>query len=375
MDDKEYLSAPEIISQMPLALKILLPIVIFKVGERVTARQIQKYRLKKDFEPTNLDKIVMPPELEQKYDGVDNLKIFGQPRSDVILNFAKFLTTTFPDYDLTNFYNNINELKVKEKNLLGLWLATGVGAVGLYLAKSNSILVHSKLNNKETNKVLFHELLHMASTVIKDGVRYTGFCQKRVKNGISIIGKGLNEGYTQLLTERYCKGPDICGPSYKQTLKIMIFLEKAIGKEKVERLYFKADLPGLIKEMGKYVDKHEIARFISGTDFIYTYFSSSIKMRKKEEMIKEKFKDVYTILLKMNIRRLKLDYESNLISEEKMISEIADSVSSMREVTGDARERYTYIKDSEITDILAESLQNNELSIRVNSHRHLTPWL
>lgn len=375
MEDKDYLSAPEILAQMPLALKILLPIVIYKVTERVAAKQIQNYRLKKDFEPTNLDKIVMPPELEQKYDSVDNLKIFGQPRSDIILNFAQFLTTTFPDYDLTNFYNNINELKVKEKNLLGLWLATGVGAVGLYLAKSNSILVHSKISNSEIKMVLFHELLHMASTVIKDGVRYTGFCQKRIKNGISIIGKGLNEGYTQLLTVRYCKGPDIGGPSYKQTLKIMKFLEKAIGQKKVESLYFKADLPGLIREMGKYIDKHEIASFISGTDFIYTYFGSSIKSRKKDEMLKKKFKDVYTILLKMNIRRLKLDYESNLISEEKMISEIADSVSSMREVTGDAMEKYTYIKDSEITDILFESLQNNELAIRVNSHRHITPWL
>lgn len=374
MEDKEYLSAPEIISQMPLALKILLPIVIFKVGERVTARQIQKYRLKKDFEPTNLDKIVMPPELEQKYDGVDNLKIFGQPRSDVILNFAQFLTTTFPDYDLTNFYNNINELKVKEKNLLGLWLATGVGAVGLYLAKSNSILVHSKLNNSETNKVLFHELLHMASTVIKNGVRYTGFCQKRIKNGISIIGKGLNEGYTQLLTEKYCGGPNVCGPSYKQTLKIMGFLEKVIGEERVQRLYFKADLPGLIKEMGKYASKEEIARFISGTDFIYGYFGSSIRLPKKDEMLKEKFKDVYTILLKMSIRRIKLDYEEGLISEEKMISEIAESVSKTREATGDARERYTYIKDSEVTEILADGLQNNELLIRVNSHRHAMPW-
>ena len=155
----------------------------------------------------------------------------------------------------------------------------------------------------------------------------------------------------------------------------MKFLEKAIGQKKVESLYFKADLSGLIREMGKYIDKHEIASFISGTDFIYTYFGSSIKSRKKDEMLKKKFKDVYTILLKMNIRRLKLDYESNLISEEKMISEIADSVSSMREVTGDAMEKYTYIKDSEITDILFESLQNNELAIRVNSHRHITPWL
>lgn len=57
-------------------------------------------------------------------------------------------------------------------------------------------------------KSLYHELFHMASTVIEDNTIFNGYLEETVENlesfnTISERGRGLNEGYTELLSERY----------------------------------------------------------------------------------------------------------------------------------------------------------------------------
>ena len=75
----------------------------------------------------------------------------------------------------------------------------GRTASGTYSVSKNIIRVY---NNNELD-CLFHELFHMSSTVVdkERNLIFTGFSQFSKKKNY-FIGKGITEGYTQLLTER-----------------------------------------------------------------------------------------------------------------------------------------------------------------------------
>ena len=89
------------------------------------------------------------------------------------------------------------------------------------------------------------------------------------------IGTGLNEGYTQVLNERYFYSKGTYIGCYSLFVRFASYLEVLVGQEKMESLYFKADLEGLIQELEKYASRDEVLRLIKDIDYIFeaTYYA------------------------------------------------------------------------------------------------------
>lgn len=98
------------------------------------------------------------------------------------------------------------------------------------------------------------------------------------------IGEGINQGYTSLLTERYFGNGENISNFHQYEKSVAEKLEIIIGQEKMENLYFTANLYGLIGELAKYEREEEILNFIQKVDFINEYLNSKklISAFKKE---------------------------------------------------------------------------------------------
>ena len=308
-------------------VKVMMPIIILNISSNIAGKKYLKYKLQKDFKPTDISKITLPPKLDQKYSEVDIEKLVEFEYLEILISFVNYIEENFSNCDLTNFYNNINELKTKEKEFILTELLTIKTPGGTYKSKSNVISLHKDLSFESINPILFHELFHMASSVYDNGISYIGFSQKNHKEGTWRIGDGINEGYTELLRRRACdEKKELTTINYNVSVEIVKRLEEIVGKDRMQQLYFKADLPGLIKELEKYSTEDEIAQFISGTDFIY----NKLEFRNIDdniiEMIRESFKNVYEYMFKALVRKEKLNYEDGLIDEKELVKIIADKV-------------------------------------------------
>ena len=103
---------------------------------------------------------------------------------------------------------------------------------------------------------IYHELLHASSSYYNGNI-------KEIKSGFhhqNLAGLGLNEGYTELLTNRFFEKQKDSG--YLNEWHYAYLIEKLVGADKMQTLYFKSDLNGLIVEMSKYNSLENIKKFL-----------------------------------------------------------------------------------------------------------------
>lgn len=196
------------------------------------------------------------------------------------------------------FYNNAISLKIEKTSFLSKIYP------GLYDIKNN--IIHL------TNNFEFpHELNHMSSTFYDGENYYSGFSQKGV-------GDGLNEGYTELLSERYFNKKD----SYPVETKIMSNLEKIIGRDKMEYFYYTADLYNLIKELEQYDSKENIRNFINCVDILSNLIDNYFGCRMYNFILKKCMKKINLYLLKWYSLKQKRLMESNKITNKECYNNI-----------------------------------------------------
>lgn len=182
-----------------------------------------------------------------------------------IVNFIKILEDNFDYETLSHLYNNISSLDIKvsllsNKNILNKIIAPNVLAT--YSPGKNKIVFNGKSN---VNNSIYHELFHMATSFKIKEVIFVGFSQQFMKgNNIEGYGVGFNEGYTDLLANRYFNKII----SYDIEAEIAEQIENIVGRKVMEKLYLKADLKSLISELSKYSSLEEINDFINNVDMI-----------------------------------------------------------------------------------------------------------
>lgn len=158
------------------------------------------------------------------------------------------------DIDLTTFYKNLETLKI------------GLGTDDLFNMGYDNLNNQIFFNDEETYyNSINHELFHVASNKIVGDVIYSGFYQWN-KNTKTVIGLGLNEGYTELLQRRYFNKEN----GYSIQKLYIEQLEQIIDPLILKKAYFASDLNMIIKELEKYSKKEEIIKFINSLD-IYTF--------------------------------------------------------------------------------------------------------
>ena len=144
-------------------------------------------------------------------------------------------------------------------------------AAGAYSVKSHSIamnkfieirnMVMNKANNIE--HTLVHELLHAASSYRTNDKLGSGF---HISGNNGSIGVGINEGYTDYLTNNILNHER--GTGYTYEVKVIELLELIVGDDKLLNFYFKSDLYGLVNELSKYQDMDRVKQFILDMDTV-----------------------------------------------------------------------------------------------------------
>ena len=185
---------------------------------------------------------------------------------EIILNdYNKDFCNEFMNmpYDKRIFKNNINSIVYKE---------TPDEEMGKDYASYRPLENVIKYKKDEYKNSIYHELLHASSTFVKGDLTCSGFMQK---NGKSLIGIGITEGFTCFFDDKYFakyrKDPDSLQYSYSISKNLISYFNHFITIEEMAEYYFKADLYGLIMRLSRYVDPRRVVRMLLAFDGIYKY--------------------------------------------------------------------------------------------------------
>lgn len=282
---------------------------------------------------------------------LNNPEIFLREDRIIILNNKKIIKQVFEDFLQRIFViipienqklllNNIDNLIIKSNNNcfdliynIFFYLKTNEHENGYYDIRNNEINVKTKIeyyiynillkNKKRINykkfieKVLPHELLHMASSFCQNDTCYSGFSQ--FKKNDDIIGTFITEGYTELLLLKIYPDKKYSSRSYAYERVVAEAIEQIVGYDTMSNLYFNANLFGLINELSKYNSIENVKDFIKKLDRL----EYLIHFNNLNEVLKE-FLDldnkINCFLIDSYIKKLKFDNTKNDEIIEKTIT-------------------------------------------------------
>ncbi|MBR4619113.1 MAG: hypothetical protein IKO49_07400 [Bacilli bacterium] len=364
MDNKENFTIQDFIIQLEQInyleiLDAIKPLIIYYV----TSKAIDTYKLHRDYKPKNISKVTLPPELTSEYSEIDINKIVATKYGESIVKFADVVINNFSSEDLTNFYNNINDLKTRSKKFGIQNLILRSKTAGQYDPKKNEITI----DDDTAETTIYHELFHMASSTYKDGIRYSGFQQASLKSGVVSLGKGLNEGYTELLSQRYFTPDSSVTGTYEYQVFIAEKLEQIIGKEKLQSLYLNSNLKGLIDELKQYVSEEEIMKFISNTDFLINHMDDKKLQLFEKNMIGNCLKSINRFVIICYSKKLQQQVKNGEISSnDEILQKLTEYISSLASNIKIRKRRYEVMTDEDIQESLQASFENTNVTVSIN---------
>jgi len=290
---------------------------------RVPAFGLKAYKLNKDNKAENVSAIELPPEVTRTDSKIDTQRLLQQKFGESIINFVNTITDKMPDADLTLLYNNLGTLTTSKKNFNLRNIVFGGSTTGEYSAPKNEIQVQES----DYFVTLPHELFHMASSYYRenDKTKYTGFVQ--FGKGKATLAEGINEGYTQLLTERYFGINEINVYPYEKV--VAGNLEVIVGKEKMESLYMNANLNGLVQELKQYADVTAIRQFFTDVDFLSAHLDDVILLPKEKSMITSKMTNVNQFLTGSYMKKINIDFNGAEFDNKRYSGKLATFLAAM----------------------------------------------
>lgn len=158
----------------------------------------------------------------------------------------KFVKMTNADFNFRNPNEILRTLKVNKLK------KSKHGITGIYKSLNNEIELCY-------NDIIYHELFHAFTSYENDESYFCGFYQD---NDYIDIASSLDEGYTDLLTNRYF-GIEV---AYMIEVNVVSKVELMLGKDKMQSMYTSNDLMGLIEFLSKHSSKQEAIGFITMMD-------------------------------------------------------------------------------------------------------------
>ena len=280
-----------------------------------------------------------------EYNYIDFDRIDERVRGEFIL-FDKVLNEKVDINDLNNYYNNINDVKVRIGGLSFLNLLSGSNAVGVYKGCNNSII----LDEKTYKSAIFHELEHLSSTYTNGKIIHSGFSQTNLSfnKNLSSFGNGLNEGYTEYITQKDFKDLNL-DTAYINLQSIIEKWELVIGEKELRSFYYNANLYGLVNELKKYSNTEEINRFINNLDYICNnnYKTNVAREFLKVPFLAQKNKEVYEYIYKIFLIKNYYELESKIISESEYLNRYNKITGPAYNIFHFNNSFYIYITDDE----------------------------
>lgn len=192
-----------------------------------------------------------------------------------INNFICIMSSECKFFSQKNFIENFKTLKIKEltpEEIKKFKKEKSLNFCSSYNDEKNLIV----LNQMEYDHI-FHEFFHFSSkkndAVFNEGLYYY------IEN-VGYIGRGINEGYTEILRERYFD-IDLKKTGYLYEYQMTQILEKIIGKEIMEYAYFQGNILNIIEELANYCTKEEAKKFIDNMDLMVFLLKKDDEKSKK----------------------------------------------------------------------------------------------
>ena len=218
-------------------------------SSKVMEREYLKLRLKDKKEVEEIRaKLEIPEQLQEiSNEFFEKVNIEDQPRCINNLKTLKF-----------------NHIRVRDDIALHLKnMVSSLTAAAWYSSGSNKI---EDLEHKPSKRVLSHEFLHMASSnLYESGFNQIGAYDS--KDGKKIyVGRGLNEGYTELLNCRLF-GYDLKKCTYMIPVKLTRLIETFFDNPRdMEKAYFNNDIAKVYLEFCKYGSNEEFWNLMNEMD-------------------------------------------------------------------------------------------------------------
>lgn len=198
-----------------------------------------------------------------------------------LIQFIEMLSNL--NCSLNNLKENLPSLKIKKCLIPQKSIITAAS----YNEKENVIYMQPKT----PEIIMYHELFHVASTKREYNKVISGFSIVLPDNTLNL---GLNEGYTQLLTERYFGSVSNYFQVYPYEVIIAAQFEKIIGSQMFD-LYLTANLLDLKHKFLQYGSEADFNTFFTCLDYIN---KNLYKINSDVEILKNCMKKVSDILIK-----------------------------------------------------------------------------
>lgn len=349
MNNEERMTVQDILMQIQQmdyidVVGMLTPFVVYYASKKA----VNSYALHREQKPKNINMVSLPPELKKEYSNNDISVMVNEEFRESVYKFAEVMVQNFSMNDLTNFYNNIKTLKVSYGEFIS------EGTTGIYRSDENKIV----LDEDQVDISIYHELFHMSSSILKDEITYSGFHQYSPKLGN--LGRGINEGYTELLSRRYFVGDS---SSYEYQFVIVNKLEELIGKEKMGNLYLNANLFGLIQELKQYSSEEDIMKFISSVDFAHVHlYDKKLKLFEKK-MIEDSLKYANEFLIKSYSKKLLQEFHENKITVEQLTEQLSEFTCSLPFDLMIWKNKYNALPDKSISKMFQSIFEKTDIPI------------
>lgn len=363
MFQKKYVAQDFVLQLQQISPDIILYILESVAVYYVTDKTLDTFRLCREVKPKNISKVKIPPEINKDLDISNITKIIKEKYGEAIQNFAETIINNFSQEDLSNFYNNIVNLKTKQRDFkfsnLVFNHSMSSGTAGAYNPSKNTLL----LNDEHYDITINHELFHMASTKYIDGVRYVGFSQGSLKKGLTNIGNGINEGYTEVLTQRYFPRDIDLSYAYQYSTMIAKNLEAIIGEETMTSLYLNANLPGLINNLQQYMNEEQIMKFISYTDLLQRHIDDKKINLIEKKIVEKSMNEVNKFLVTCFIKKKYIQLKNKEITEEEANNSISSYVSSIGAALQIRNKQYNTFSVEDINYCIENALRGTNATI------------
>ena len=287
-------------------------------------------------------RIELPPLIIEKCKELNVDKLDKDFKEDII-NFIKIMKDNFKEENFITFNNNFNSLVIQKNESNSKNKSTTSGIFNIYKNQINLDYPYSK-------SILNHELLHFASSNIKDGILYIGFNQM---NNEFNQGIGLNEGYTEYLNQKFFSKNVNSTKIYAYLVVISGNIEKIVG-EKMRDYYFSSDLKSLCSNLNNYLEYDEVLSLIKDMDYLYLTFDYK-RAYMQEDLLTKAFRNINYLLIKGYANRLKS--ENNLT-----INNLKEFVLTIPKTYYSGDKTY-YIHDCVDLNLIVEQLCDNNKSM------------
>ena len=229
-----------------------------------------------------------------------NKRVNDDKYQNAMMQFREKLATEAPYINLDIFDKNLKTLNIYYNNYALYNRVSNKKVKGSYDSINNNLYI----DKDESLRIFYHELLHVASANIdnENEIYKIGFRYANIDEVIH-IGKYFNEGYTEVLADRYFGLRT--SPAYAKEKVFASMIEDVVGQETMESFYFNADLLSLFEELEKYSSEDKIVRFFKNIELMHMF--NNKREPANYAQLARMFGECQTFCLECYLEKLKQD--------------------------------------------------------------------